>query len=168
MNPVLKAIRERRSIREFTDEALDEKEIEAILEAGRWAPSGLNNQPWRFVLISDEAVRKEISKMTEYSEILNHAPLLIAVFLDIQQSYNRGKDLQAVGACLQNMYLAAHSLGLGSVWVGEILNRREDVERALGVPEQFELMAVQAVGHPRKDPSDSERKPLSELIYKRV
>ncbi len=168
MNPVLKAIRERRSIREFTDDPLEEKEIEAILEAGRWAPSGLNNQPWRFVLITDRTVCKKIAEKTEYTEILDHAPLLIAVFIDIQQTYSRGKDLQAVGACLQNMNLAAYSLGLGTAWVGEIMNRREEVERVLGVPERYELMAVQAVGHPRKDPSDSERRPLSELIYKRV
>ncbi len=166
MNPVLKAIRERRSIRKFTDEPVDEEKVTAILEAGRWAPSGLNNQPWRFVVITDPAVRATVAEKTEYQKILERAPLLIAVFLDLEQSYSRTKDIQAVGACLQNMLLAVHSLGLGAVWVGEIVNQREDVEKILGVPAHLELMAVLAVGHPHRTPSDSERKPLSELIYK--
>lgn len=166
MNPVLKAIRERRSIRKFTDKPVDEEKVTAILEAGRWAPSGLNNQPWRFVVITDPAVRAALAEKTEYHRILEHAPLLIAVFLDMEQSYSRTKDIQAVGACLQNMLLAVHSLGLGAVWVGEIVNQREDVEKILEVPAHLELMAVLAVGHPGKPPADSKRKSVSELIYR--
>lgn len=166
MNPVLKAVRERRSVRKFTDAPVDDEALQAILEAGRWAPSGLNNQPWRFVVIREAAARRAVGQKTEYRKILEESPLLIAVFLDMEQSYNRTKDLQAVGACLQNMLLAAHSLGLGAVWIGEILNRREEVERILGVPESFELMAVLAVGHPQRIPKDSKRKALSELIFR--
>ncbi len=65
MNPVLKAIRERRSIRNFTDERIDEAGIEAILEAGRWSPSGLNNQPWKFVLVTDPMMRNSVAEKTK-------------------------------------------------------------------------------------------------------
>jgi nitroreductase len=167
MNSVLQAIRERRSVRKFTQENVDEESLERILEAGRWAPSGLNNQPWRFVVITDETVRKGVAERTKYRKVLEAAPLHIAVFIDMDRSYNRTKDIQGIGACMQNMLLAAHSLGLGTVWMGEILNRRGEVEQILEVPESYELMAVLAVGHPYRKPVDSERLPLSELVFKR-
>jgi len=166
MNPVLRAIRDRRSIRKFTDEPVEEKMVETILEAGRWAPSGLNNQPWRFVIIRDRDIRTKVAEKTKYRKIMESAPLHIAVFMDKENSYHRDKDLQGVGACMQNMLLAVHSLDLGAVWMGEILNRRDEVEKTLDVPAGFELMAVLAIGHPQRIPSDSKRKPLSELIYK--
>ena len=166
MNRVLQAIRERRSIRRFTEARVSEEVLQSILEAGRWAPSGLNNQPWRFVTIVDASMRKAVSERTKYKKVMEAAPLHIAVFLDADHSYNRTKDVQGIGACLQNMLLAVHGLGLGAVWMGEILNRREEVEKILGVPESYELMAVLAVGHPAGPPADSERKPLSELVFK--
>jgi nitroreductase len=168
MNKIMQTIRDRRSVRAFTDEPVDGEQIEAILEAGRWAPSGLNNQPWRYIVITDSAVRQAVAEKTKYRKVMEQAVLQIAVFLDRDGSYHREKDIQAIGATLQNMLLAIHSFGLGAVWMGEILNRREEVEEILEVPESFELMAVLAVGHPRKVPADSKRKPLEDLIYKRV
>ncbi|MDX1765308.1 MAG: nitroreductase family protein [bacterium] len=166
MNSVLKTIRERRSVRKFTEVEVSDAALQSILEAGRWAPSGLNNQPWRFVPVADASVREAVSKCTKYQKVMAAAPLHIAVFLDGDHSYNRIKDIQGIGACLQNMLLAVHSLGLGAVWMGEILNRREEVEKILGVPENYELMAVLAVGHGSVPPADSKRKPLSELVFK--
>lgn len=120
------------------------------------------------MVITDPEVRTAVAEKTRYRKVLEGAPLLIAVFLETGRSYNRDKDIQAVGACLQNMQLAAHSLGLGTVWVGEILNRREEVEKILHVPDDFELMAVLAVGRPLKPPSDSERRSLTDILYKRL
>lgn len=165
---VLQAIRERRSVRKFTAEPVTKEELQAILEAGRWAPSGLNNQPWRFVVMEEEGIRKSVAEKTKYRKVLEAAPLQVAVFLDREASYNRDKDLQGVGACLQNMQLAAHSLGLGTVWMGEILNRREEVEALLEVPETYELMAILAIGHPAGTPKDSSRKSLSELVFRQL
>ncbi|MDX1763316.1 MAG: nitroreductase family protein [bacterium] len=166
MNPVLQTIRNRRSIRKFTNKRVNDAHLRSILEAGRWAPSGLNNQPWRFVTIADASMRQAVSEQTKYQKVMKAAPLHIAVFLDAEQSYNRTKDVQGIGACLQNMLLTVHSLGLGAVWMGEILNRREEVEKILGVPKSYELMAVLAVGHPVRSSQDSDRKSLSELVFK--
>ncbi len=162
---VLKAIRERRSIRKFTEEDVEREAIETILEAGRWAPSGLNNQPWRFVLVSRDRKKKEaIASCTKYSRIILGAPVLIVVLIDREVMYNSTKDYQAIGACIQNMLLAIHALGLGGVWLGEILNRADEVLSIVGVDrDRYELMAVIAFGHPAKGGS-STRKPLNELI----
>ena len=165
---VLDAIRQRRSIRQYRDEPVSDADVRTILEAAQWAPSGLNNQPWRFVVVRDADVRHEVAEQTRYREIIRSAPLMIAVFLDHEASYDRVKDCQAIGACLQNMWLAMYALGLGGVWIGEILKNGTRVRQILKVPETCELMAVMAVGHPISRQQHSQRKPLSELILKEI
>ena len=91
---------------------------------GSWAPSGLNNQPWRFVIVRDSQLRSDLADCTKYGKIIRNAPVCIAVFMDQSKSYDRVKDLQAIGACIQNMLLSIHDLGLGAVWLGEILNKK--------------------------------------------
>ncbi len=164
---VREAILGRRSIRRFLDRPLREEDTLALLEAGRWAPSGLNNQPWRVILVEDRSKAAEIAECTRYSSIVEKAPLLIAVFLDHSSSYDRDKDVMSVGAFIQNILLAAHDRGLGAVWLGEILREKDRVRELLEAPPEFELMAVVAVGHPAEEPARRERKALDDLIYRR-
>lgn len=165
MNPVLEALRERRSIRKFTAEPVSAEQLTSILEAGRWAPSGLNNQPWRFLVIKDKDQRKAgLEQCTRYSHVVGSSNVLICIFLDTQAKYHHVKDCQGAGACIQNMLLAIHSLGLGGVWLGEIINQQEQVHQVLGTsPEELELMAVIALGYPAASGSSS-RKNLEELL----
>ena len=165
---VLEAIFARRSIRQYTDDPVSQQDVRTILEAGRWAPSGLNNQPWRFAIVQDSKVKDEIAKQTRYREIIRNAPLIIAVFIDNDAGYDRTKDCQGIGACLQNMWLATHALDLGGVWLGEILKNKERVGEILKAPENYELMAVLAIGHPKHRKQKSDRKSLSELVFKEV
>ena len=162
-NPVLDAIFTRRSIRKYTGSPVDDELIQTILEAGRWAPSGLNNQPWRFMVIRDENTLKELSTKTHYSSIVVHAPVCIAVFYHLPSGYNRDKDMMGLGAAIENMLLAIHSMGLGAVWLGEILNRKEEVQHVLGTGGGNELAAVIAIGDPDETP-EIDRKPLSQLV----
>ena len=164
---ILEIIKTRRSIRKFEGRQVPEEIIEQVLEAGRWAPSGLNNQPWRFALIEGEALREDISRLTHYRRVVKNAPLLIAVFLDNEKSYNRTKDLQAVGACLQNMLLEIHALGLGAVWLGEILKSNDQIKAILEVPDNLELMAVLAMGYSAEKQKTGTRKGLKELVVLR-
>ncbi len=163
---LLEGIYSRRSVREYTDEPVSREDIMEILKAGSWAPSGLNNQPWRFAVVRDRAKLPELAKLTRYRHIIEGAPAAIGVFCDRQAMYNEVKDHQGIGACLQNMLLAAHALGLGAVWLGEILNRGNDVRELLEVPEGLELMAVIAVGHPARRDQRSNRKDLADLLVK--
>ncbi|GAB4388099.1 MAG: nitroreductase [Thermodesulfovibrionales bacterium] len=165
---LLEGIYTRRSVRKFTGEPVRESQLDEIVRAGTWAPSGLNNQPWRFAVVTDEAVRLGLAGLTRYRAVLEGARAAIAVFVDREAMYNEVKDHQAMGACIQNMLLAAHALGLGAVWLGEILNRAGDVEKLLGVPETMELMAVVALGHPAPGGRRSTRKDLSEVVIKRL
>jgi nitroreductase len=164
-NEVLNGILTRRSVREFSNEAPSSEVIKTILEAGIWAPSGLNNQPWRFIVVRAPETKEKISELTHYSRIVKTAPVLICVFIDLDSSYHREKDLMAIGACNENMLLAAHSMDLGGVWLGEILKNKEEVRNILGAPETWELTAVLAIGHPSPKERKSKRRPISKVAH---
>jgi nitroreductase len=168
ISPVLEAIYRRRSIREFTEAEISVEHLREIIRAGMWAPSGLNNQPWRFVTVRDPEVKDELAQQTHYGHIIRGANTLIAVFLCKEDMYDAVKDHQAAGACIQNMLLAAEALGLGAVWLGQILKNKKEVNRILGLTDDFDLMAVLALGHPRHRNQKSRRKELSELLLKQL
>ncbi len=170
MEEILGLIKTRRSIRKFTGQEIEKEKVEKILEAGRWAPSGKNNQPWKFYLAKEKSELSELAELTVDAEIIKNAKLCICVFLDKDLMYDRTKDCQAIGACIQNMLLTAHSLGLGACWLGEILKNKEKVNQILNLPERpaspaggHELMAVVAFGYPAEKPK-STRKPLKDLV----
>ncbi len=135
-SPIMKAIHERRSVRHFMDTPVSRDLIMTAIEAASWAPSGLNNQPWRFAIIWDQAMKEALAALTKYSNTLKSASVLIAGFLDKEASYDYTKDCQAIGACLQNLLLSLHSMDLGAVWIGEILKNKERVTEILGLPER--------------------------------
>jgi len=158
-------IKSRRSIRKFKRKAIPKSIIREILEAGRWAPSGLNNQPWRFMVLEKEK-RAALCKFSRYGHIIKGSDKAILVFIDKNASYNYEKDLMAIGACIQNMLLYVHSQGLGACWLGEILNQRKEIKRLLKIPTPLELEAVIALGYPLKSHEPTPRKSLKNLIIK--
>ncbi len=129
---------------------------------------GLNNQPWRFVIVTSAEVRAELAKQTKYHFVIERAPACIAVFVDRSAMYNDVKDHQSMGACIQNMLLAAHALGLGAVWLGEILKNAQAVRKLLDLPETMELMAVVALGHPAPGTHSSKRREVAEVLLKEL
>jgi len=165
---LLEGLYTRRSVRQFTGQAVDRDQVLEIIKAGTWAPSGRNNQPWRFVIVRDATVRADLAKLTNYHFVIEGAPVCIAVFVDKAVMYNDVKDHQAMGACIQNMLLAAHALGLGAVWLGEILKNAESVRTLLGLPEQMDLMAVVALGHPAAKSPTSPRRAVADVLIKEL
>jgi len=161
----IKAIKTRRSVRKFKEEAVPDKAIEEILEAGRWAPSGLNNQPWKFIVLEKDK-KDSLVDYTKYSYVIKSADKAILVFFDKESSYNQEKDLMAIGACIQNMLLCAHSLGYGTCWLGEILNQKQGVHKFLNTSKNLELEAVIALGKSLSLPKTAKRKQLKDLIIK--
>lgn len=162
---IFELIKTRRSIRKFSQEPVPDEVINKIIEAGTWAPSGLNNQPWRFAVIKDKELKTKISGLTHYSRIVLSATVLIAVFLDLTASYDRTKDSQAIGACIQNMLLFIHSLGLGAVWLGEILKNKDEVLKLVNGSEDHELMAIIALGHPATEGGKGNRKKPDQTVF---
>ena len=165
-SPVLQAIFQRRSIRSFTPDPVSRDALVTILEAARWAPSGKNRQPWRFqVLLQGDERKNAVAGISKYTSILNSAAALIVVVADKEACYYPIKDQQSVGACLQNMLLAAHSLGLGALWLGESMDRKDEVLAALNIDaDRMDYMATVAVGHPAEEGRAPKRHLLDDLL----
>lgn len=165
---LLEGLHTRRSIRKFTDEPVTREQLRDILHAGTMAPSGMNNQPWRFVTVQDRTLLSGLAKLTKYGHIIESVPACIVVFVDREAMYHEVKDHQSMGACIQNLLLAAHGMGLGGVWLGEILKSAKEVRELAGLSERYELMAVVALGHPAGKGGTADRQPVEEVILKEI
>jgi len=161
---ILEIISTRRSVREYKKERPSDGDIKSILEAGHWAPSGLNNQPWRFIVIDDNDRKEGLARFTKYDDMIIRAPVSIVILFATTDSYDRDKDMMAMGACIQNMMLEAHSLDIGSCWLGEITNRKEDAAMYLGLDNDLEIVAVLTFGYSNEPITEGWRKPLKDMI----
>ena len=164
---ILKAIKTRRSIRHYKALPIPDNIINDIIEAGIWAPSGLNNQPWRFIFIRSHNKKEQLAQYTSYSRIIKESQVCICVYYHIPSGYNRDKDIMGIGACIQNMLLAAHAKGLGAVWLGQILNQKDKVSTLCELNNDYELMAVIALGY-HNEKGHSTRHPLESFIIKEL
>lgn len=162
-----KVVLNRRSVRKFNDRDIPEEMINQILTAGIWAPSGMDNQPWRFAVIRDKELKSEIAKHTKHKAILENAPVIIPVFVDHNVTYDTVKDAQTMGACLQNILLAIHALGLVGVWIGEVLKNGDKVVKLCCAPKKYELMAVICIGYSAELHKEGKRKGLDEVVFLR-
>jgi len=182
---VLEAIKTRRSIRKYKSTPVDDKAVQTVLEAGRWAPSWANTQCWRFIVVRDSKIKAEVAdtlfKFERPEEIrenpatraLNTVPVLIVVCAEMGKSGCRpdGETVTEKGdwymfdtaLAVQNMVLAAHALGLGTVSIGAF-----DAPRAaqiLGVPAGYSLVTLFPLGYPDEDVPARPRKELSEIVF---
>lgn len=178
-NEVLKAIRERRSVLRFRPEPIPEEKLQAVLEAGRWAPSYANSQPWTFIVVQDEEKKRRLGELVDRIALarrgqpaitgkgIGDAPVVIVVAVDPWRDPRH--FVEAGAAAAQNMALAAHSLGLASYWAGiyEPGGGRRAAEaqakRLLGVPREMHVVALLPIGVPAYETS-SDRVPLEELV----
>ena len=161
---------QRWSCRDFQNKPISEEAVTALLEAARWAPSGGNLQPWRFIVVKNAAVKGELALAAFGQEFLVQAPLVIAVCAVPEESAvnygERGRALyclQDTAAAVQNILLQAALLGLGTCWVGAF--RESAVARALNLPEGEKPVALIPIGYPEGPmPQDRLRKPLTSVV----
>lgn len=167
---VFEAIHTRRSVRSYKREEVKEEELNRILEAGRWAPSAGNVQPWEFIVVKGREVKARLAQAALNQGFITEAPVVIVVCADLQRAAwaygERGETLyclQDTAAATQNMLLAAHALGLGACWVGAF--HEEAARRSLDIPQRFRPVAIIPVGRPAgRLPSMSKRR-LSEILH---
>ena len=146
----MQAILGRRSIRKYKTEPVSEIEIKKLLEAAMAAPSGHNKQPWQFIVIRDKPTMLEIPKFHSYSKMLEQAPVAIIVCGDLDVSGDSDFWPQDCAAATQNILLAAHSIGLGAVWLGVYPNKDliEGVRKLLNIPSRVMPFCIISVGNP--------------------
>jgi nitroreductase len=137
----------RRSIRSYTDEAVSQADIQALLEAGMAAPSASNRRPWHFVVVTDRQTLRALAGAHPYGRMLADAPLAIAVCGEPAIS---SWWVQDCAATTENILLAATTLGLGAVWLGCHGNpeREQSIRTVLGIPSQVGVLSLLSIGHP--------------------
>ena len=160
-------IKGRRSVRSYRDEPVSKEQIEAVLEAGVWAPTGMNRQPWKFIVIEDNKLITYVSEetkilvqqmmppiaekfQTKADVICYNAPVLILICTEKDKQWGHTNLLDSVLAA-QNMFLKAYELGLGTCYMGfvQFLSSKPDVLKKIGVPDGYEMMVPFILGHPK-------------------
>lgn len=153
-------LKDRRSIRSYLDKKISDKEVEMILEAGRWTPSASNKQPWEFLVIRNKEILREISKKAFYGRHIKRAPLAIAIVGKIK--INPNYYIQDTSLASMNMMLMAWSLGIGTCWTGAL--KRDAVKELLGLEENDYLLTILPMGYIKGNiPKPTLRKGLDQL-----
>jgi len=178
---VLEAIKNRRSIRRYETTPVDDKTVELVLEAARLAPSWASTQCWRFIVVRDTNIRDKLAGTLRggrpdgkngATEAVRNAPVVIVACAELEKSgYYRGEPttdkgdwfMFDVALAMQNLVLAAYSVGLGTVYVG--LFDAKKVAAILGVPQGFCVVTLTPLGYPEEEPGPRPRKELSEIVY---
>lgn len=165
MESLLELIRGRRSIRKFTPQEVPIQEIEELLEAARWAPSGGNAQPWQFVIVTE---RETVEALEMVSPGLFGEPSAIIAMCFNKDRIQSTSELHYVdlGAALQNLLLMAYAKGLGCCPIASF--DAEAVAELLSLPSQIQPVLLVILGYPDEDPSPPPRLPLNKLIVERV
>lgn len=163
MNETIQAIFSRRSIRKYTPEPVDEKDVKTMLEAAMAAPSASNRKPWHFVAVTRKETLDALAEAHRYGKMLFQAPLCIAVCGD--ETVSERFWVQDCSAATENLLLAATALGLGAVWLGVYPSeeRVKDVREILGIPETVTPLSLISIGHP-----DEEKEPRTQYDEGRV
>jgi nitroreductase len=166
----LDAINARRSIRKYLDRPVEFEKITTILDAARKAPSAGNLQDWRFIIVSERELIKQVAAYSVEQYWIQTAPLLIIVCAmpEKHEMYYglRGKrlyNIQDCAASIQNILLAATDAGLGTCWIGAF---EEDKVRALfGIPVDARPQAIITMGYSDETPKERQLQPIENLVY---
>ena len=186
----LTLIKSRRTIRRYSKKAVSPGTINKIIEAGMWAPSPHNCQPWHFVVIANGKTKRSLMRRLSVSSgsllssvkplfdrtlaIMKRAPVVVLVYnnrsfsrrmVHLDEPYlsvSRLSEIEGISAAIQNMQLMAFSSGIGMAWLNMPLLAAGDIDAVM--KSRHELVAVLAMGHPAEKGSDPGRKKISDLV----
>ncbi len=162
-------IENRRSVRHYNTKKVSHEDLEKILNAGRLAPSAKNRQPWNFIVTQNQTSKEDIANELQIKlgdiglttcNVIRDCSALVLVYADIEDEL---MDIQSVGACVENMVLEAYNLGIGSLWIGYILQIEKYLQEKYQINKK--LICAVALGYTDKFPSARPRKELSEMTF---
>ncbi len=152
-------LKTRRSIRTYAPGVVPRPVIEDLIDCARLAPTAMNRQPWRFVVVEDAATRARIAELTGHAAFIAKAAACIAVFVEAGDYW-----VEDGCAATMNLLTAAHAHALGACWVAaHPLAYAEPIARLLGAPDGHTLLSLVAVGHPAEAP-EPEKRPLTDVL----
>jgi len=172
----LEAIKTRRSIRQYKDTPVTDEQLNTVLEAIQWAPSWANTQVWEIVVVKDPAIKEKLagtlSPGNPSTDAVKKAPLvLVGCARTAKSGYYKGQAITTkgdwlmydMGLAMQNLSLAAQSIGLGTVQIGAFA--AEDAEKILGVPDDVTVVAMTPLGVPAADSKAPKRRAIEEFVH---
>lgn len=168
MKSFLELVEARYSSRSYSDRAVEPEKVEYLLECARLAPSAVNFQPWKFVVVESAEKRARLQECY-LREWFREAPLYVVVCADKAQSWKRkldGHDHADIDAAIatEHICLAATELGLGSCWV---CNFDADLcSEVLDLEGELYPVAIVPIGYPTDEPTSKKRKPIEDIVSK--
>ena len=150
-------ISSRRSIRKYADKDIPRDVLDKILEAGRQSPSAANRQPYRLVVVTNSEIKKELPGLV--SRFLKNAPVVIIGCANTKALLTGKWAVIDTTIALENMVLAAWSLGVGSCWIGAF--NEQKVKDTLQIPESWKVVALISIGYPAESPKSRKKKEKS-------
>ncbi len=176
MTDLMGIIKSRRSIRRYQDKEVPDELLNQILESVRWAPSWANTQCWEVIVVKDPSNKERLKETltttnpSSKAVIQAHIVLVLCAKLNISGFYKDKATTKFgdwfmfdLGIATQTICLAAHNLGLATVIVGNF--DHDQVKKALGVPEGYEVVALIPLGYAAKDSAAPKRHEISEFTH---
>ena len=153
-------VKNRKSVREYSDKAVPKDLIEKIIDAGRLAATARNEQPWEFVVTSDKEILKKICGMCPNGPFIKDASHLVAVFSKDTKYY-----IEDCSAATENMLLAIEALGLAGCWVaGDKKDYAEVIRKMFNAPDGYKLVSMITVGYTKKEEKPHPKRNLKDVL----
>jgi nitroreductase len=174
---MLEVIQNRRSIRKYKDQQVEEETLLKIIDCGRLAPSDSNTQPWNFIIVRSEEMRTKLAEVSHKQDWMIGAPVFIVCVADIRVATTEtgplevNEDTPGIGPkqiildtaiAGENIVLAAESLGLGTCWVSWYV--QDEIRSVLGIPSDKYVVAVITMGYADQTPKQRPRRSLEEIV----
>ena len=158
---LLELIFSRRSIRRYENRGVPDDVLQQILEAGRQAPSAVNRQPIRFVVVKDQDLLEKLCNNI-IVRFVKKAPVAIVGCADTTSLLTGKWAVVDAAIAMQNMVIAAWSLGIGSCWIGAC--NKKKIKRLLKIPDKWKVIALLTFGYPAEHPKKRKKKPFEKLF----
>jgi nitroreductase len=158
---LLDVILNRRSIRKYENKEIPKEILQQILEAGRQAPSAVNRQPIRFVVVTNQNILKDLCD-TIITRFVKEAPAAIVGCADVKSLMTGKWAVVDTTIAMENMVIAAWALGIGSCWIGAC--NEQKVKEMLRIPKDWKVVALVTLGYPSEQPKPKKKKSLEELF----
>lgn len=158
---ILDSIINRRSIRRYQKKEIPKDVLLQILEAGRQAPSAVNRQPIRFVIVNDQNILKDLCN-TVITRFVKEAPAVIVGCADVKSLMTGKWAVVDTTIAMENMVIAAWALGIGSCWIGAC--NEQKVKEMLKIPKDWKVVALVTLGYPDEQPKQKKKKSIEELF----
>ncbi len=172
---VIDCIMTRASVRSYTTEVVNDSLVNKILRAGMAAPTAANQQPWKFVVVNEQALKDSITAAFEYTKMVESCSFAVVVCGDMDDLFtgdvpDGGFWVEDCSAAAENMLLAAHALGIGGVWCGiyPLKDREQRLRSILNLPSNLTPLNVMAFGYPAQDVAPKDKWAPDKIHYNAI